>query len=130
MPARAGGIEALAAALERYTDVLKPVQRQVVLPAADDRVGEQAGAGEAALDGQLHRRRLQDLRLGQPVALPRHELRLVQPHHHQGGRPPLRRLHHVLADALEGVQPRLLVRISAHRDRQDRSIVITRIGPS
>ena len=36
-------------------DLLLPIQRQVVLPAIDDGLGEQAGPGEAALDRPLGR---------------------------------------------------------------------------
>ena len=75
--------------------------------AADDRVGEQAGSGESALDGEDDR--VGDVKLGrvEPVAVLSEVLQPANPTVHERRRAALERREHLLADALEVLQPDL-----------------------
>jgi hypothetical protein len=82
-------------------DPFEPVEGLVVLPAAHDRVGEQAGPGEPALDRQLGRLGNQHRGGAVADAVLGHELRPDHPHDDGGGRAPLEDFAHLLADPLE-----------------------------
>jgi hypothetical protein len=81
------------------------VERQVVLPAPHDGLGEEPGSGEAARDRQLRRLGLQDLRFGGAGMILRDELRLVHADHDDRRPAVLDGLADILSDAPERVEP-------------------------
>jgi hypothetical protein len=85
-------------------DLLEPVERQVILPAPDDGVGDQARPRQAACDGQLGHRRDGDLGLGAALAIFAHELGTAHAHDDERAWAALDGLADVFADALEGVE--------------------------
>src|SRR5262249_55230883 len=92
---RAGEIDAVTP-----VDIFEAIERQMVLPALDDRVGEHAGTGEPFWDRQL--RRLADEHLGRrvPLALLTKELRADDSRDDERGRPSLEYFADFLADSL------------------------------
>jgi len=96
---RAGQLDALPA-----VDPLEPVQRQVIRPAAHDRVGQQPRAGKAALDRELGHFGDLDRGPGQAFAVLADEFGPHDPQVHQRGLSSLERVADLFADALEGVE--------------------------
>ncbi len=103
--------------------VLEPVERHVILPPLDDRVGEHAGTGEPARDGQLERIGDEHLGLGVALAILAHELRAYDARDDEGSGAALDRFAHVLANALERVQPFLLDLRREHLDLDARQVL-------
>ena len=89
-------------------DALEAVERLVILPAADDRVGQHARAGPAAQDGQIGR--IADQHLHRPLArrVLGDELRPDHPHDDARGAAALEHFAHLFPDAAEVFEPALL----------------------
>src|ERR1700722_2130229 len=98
------------------------MQRQVVLPALDDRVGEHAGPGKTLRDWKLGGLPNEDRSLRVALAILRHELRSDDPRYDEGCGAPLDRLADVFADALERVQSGALDFRWQHQDVDARQI--------
>ena len=98
--------------------------------AADDRVGEQAGSGESALDGEDDR--VGDVKLGrvEPVAVLPQVFQPVNPTVHQRRWAALERREHLFADALEVLQPGLQDLVGDDLDVDDRQMLGDGSAPS
>ena len=95
---RPGQLEPLAP-----VDPFEPIERLVVLPAPDDRLGEQARPGRATFDGQFQRGHHDNPGRLAILGLLPHEFQILDPDHDGGRRASLQYLPHVAADLLEGL---------------------------
>ncbi len=121
VPATDGGARELEAFAR--IDALEPVQRQVVLPAAHDRVGQQARARKTARDRQLERLRRRDPRRRARGALLADELRPLDVDRDERGRAALDDLAHLLADPDEGVEAEALHLVGDELDLDARQVL-------
>ncbi len=125
VPAAHGGTRELEAVTRVHA--FETVQWHVILPAPDDRVGEHAGPGEATRNRQLQG--LGDEDLGELVTLTafEHELRSYDASHDERCRAALDHFAHVLADALECIEP-LSVHLGwQHLDDDTREVLRQRL---
>src|SRR6202012_4973592 len=102
-PAEYGRAAKLDAAASLH--VPEPVERKVVLPPPHDRIGEHSWACESARDRQVQGLREEDLRQRVAIAILGQELGSDDARDDDRGGPALDDLAHLLADALERVEP-------------------------